>query len=1840
MADRSPEVELKANFQTVFNDLQELIKQINNGRGSLKSLQNALNSLSQGDYGIKPILPGLDKQAAKQLQSEVRQLVQMGTGQMEVQVQTAVTNALVAGLRNQLRATVQAVQVEVDKLTKSFSPQALVAKGLVNDSTLNNAMLRADQERKIQQYMRRPAGATYMPKNDDDLKLYETATQRRLSAFNLSGDQENARKELELLERIRAKRQEITEQAKAAAEQARKARQDQEAQAKTEARIADSIARLQVRANATTNPVAKAKVEVSAAEQALNLGRVKNVGKTEMDGLVSSYEKAQARLELLTRAQKEYDATVRDGSNKARRDRESQEREIDRLQKQIDQFNLKANSTTDPIAKARLQAQAASTALSKGQVSGSGKDEMTALSVSYEKAQQRVELLTRAKKEYDRTVASGASYAEKEAQINAKLAATTDEVKRSKLELRLAELQLQKAVASGSEQELQGAISKYRQYETVLAQTTLAQKKLADAARPQATPRSAKDIAARSFEVQNARLDLNGGADQFAAQGRVLTNYAIMGGVIAAFKSSIDSVREFEQSLAQLQAISGSTTGEMAKVRDVIMEIAVNSRYSAKELSEGATVMAQAGFTAAEIGTALKPITEFATATGTSMKEAVDTITSAMSVFKLRTEEAANVADLFTAALNDTKLDPQKLALGLQYVSNVAADANVNLTELTAVMGALSNAGIRSGSTIATGLRQLIIDLSTPSEKLKGELGKVGLSVEAVDIKSQGLVGVLRNLQEAGFSSANAMRSLEVRAANAYSALGSQIENLPALIEGLNKMGSASDANATQMDTLNSAIIRAQNVWTQLSEKFFGPSLTILKNLLNAFSELASGILEVPGALEIVGTAFTTALVGKALVTVTNLTFGLAKLVLGIGAIGTASTTAAVGVGVLNTAISSMGKGNLIILGVTAAVTAGVAVWEYYSQKTVTAKESLDKVNTSLAEVKGRLDSSVSSMSAVNEEMSRLSERSASFTAQDFPGVIANLRARFGDLGFEIDNSTNKVGDLLNALSDLKLTLANRMVLDLQIQDNALRVKQQELLNQRGEATTPEALAASTNLLDNLLYNRKSFAGVSYGPRKLRDGFVVPEGPIDSENALRAPDKKNEPIDVRIGNLGIAIREYFANSGDLSGKFDNNMAVALKKLADLRTDLSSTGTSIKDPRFSIISQLEGLIKDQTRLRNDRQDTDRKITEGEAKKAETEFGTTTLSPLARQVEELNVVIANGKKLLTGENVNSDQRIAVNRAILKGGRVEIGGQTQDVIGVENDLNSILSSLDNLPDKQKNYQSTKLLRDKVKSMITGLNGKVMEAVDAQDKYLKKELDTELQANSERQKTIRAKLSSRNLPANSGAVASLRKELEAAINEEYDIKEKQVRQSHDLNKKPTNAETDLFKKRMESLAAARKSELERVQVDTDSITSSVTQVGDEYNDFIDRIKDNFKNIASQLKVAIQKNKRPVTEIDQLIASAEAPQNRDRVSRVEMESLKRQKYEAGTEKAGKDAAAYEAAIQQYQQQKEKIDQEKADAEQQLKNLEEQGRTKGNHAQIDARIKKTQEEISKLTSQQETASRNIAEAEEKRADAAERYRVGTAEYKNASFSDNFNNSVTKWKEDSGFNKPADVQIIDSLPDLFKKATDSFDNFVFGFASGTDRIGQSARKLAMSVIESFAKIATNKLAGSLFGLLLDGVSSMLSPGAVNATASTDVSLPIGDVVPVQSGGFMDPSKVRRMSGGGHVFGGFPGRDSVPTLLDPGEYVLRRSAVNLVGRDYLDQLNSNGNRVVQNSTPPAIPMPQAKPPEPTNIWVVTPDQVPPPSEKDIITMVGNNIATNGPLKRLVKQVAMGV
>ena len=322
-------------------------------------------------------------------------------------------------------------------------------------------------------------------------------------------------------------------------------------------------------------------------------------------------------------------------------------------------------------------------------------------------------------------------------------------------------------------------------------------------------------------------------------------------GVYALFdtiRGGFQYVTQLEDGLAKLQAIAGATDGQMIKLKTSILDVADGSRFSTVELVKISQNLAQAGVAASQMKDALESVVNLANASGSTPDEAVNLVTAALGAFQLQASEASRVADQMVTALNRTRLTVAQAGAAIQYVGATAYEQNIAMDELLASAAAMAQAGIKSGSTIGTGMRQFLVDLQSPSKKLQEQFESLNLSTEELDVTTRGLPAVLDSLNNAGFGAAQAYEGLETRAAAAYLVLRNNTGLIDELRLQMTESGNAVDANATAMESFSAQWQRFKNIVGESAEGVLKPVTDGLRDMFRAIADNREEIMELDAA--------------------------------------------------------------------------------------------------------------------------------------------------------------------------------------------------------------------------------------------------------------------------------------------------------------------------------------------------------------------------------------------------------------------------------------------------------------------------------------------------------------------------------------------------------------------------------------------------------------------------------------------------------------------------------------------------------------------------------------------------------------------------------------------------------------------------------------------------------------------------------------------------------------------------------------------------------------------------------------------------------------------------------
>lgn len=1285
---------------------------------------------------------------------------------------------------------------------------------------------------------------------------------------------------------------------------------------------------------------------------------------------------------------------------------------------------------------------------------------------------------------------------------------------------------------------------------------------------------NAAGVAIQERQATVSKLTADNGASLFKIQSQLLINYGLMNQALNLFQFGTKYVVDLDKALYELQAISVTTDTEMKGLTETLVNVSQQGRFSAVEVAKAATIMAQAGFSAKQIQDSIGAVTQFATATGEDLSKAVDVATSAISIFNLNADQMTHVVNVLTGAINLSKLTVDKLSTGLQYAGNIASDMGITLEETVSLLGALSNAGIKSGSTAGTGLRQLLTELENPSKKLIEQLKLVGLSLQDVNVEALGAITVFENLKQAGFNSADAFKAFDIRAAATYLALANNTQAARELFESVVLGNAAIEGNAKQMGSLSNSVAQLKNVFGLLINDLAGPFKDAIVVVAKGLTTLLQVLNSIPGLLTVIGTLLLSALTGAivqklALLIggITGLTGSFARmaavvkptavaidgLAVAEGAAGVAAVESAAGVTIFGTAA----RGLLAFLGpvgiAVALVTTAMAIFGGSSNS---AAEKLDKLKAASDEAFGKIEEGGNRIESVDTELKRLTDRYANLktNSAELGGEVLNMQLKFGRFSDELATGAIKTVDgLMVALQNLRAEMSKT---------NAAEI--QKFLNTQTNLVREKA----KQLQSNSQNNASNINSYQNGDLVTRTQFPVGAGPdyysgrFDSElpgtsNVIKNSNATNQ----QVAGLASQLTKYDATNAteDQRQKIESLLADARGKVLLQQNEVSKQAQLLDDTvdhNTATYSQLSGFFKQ------------------------------TNDGLESSLLDINAMQAD---VLNSNQVARDQ--------LK--------RTFEASPLYNKVNQQITDLqEQIKQEQAKIHgnTTDADKAKIKANIESYKKQISDIADGIDKAI---TDSHLDAWAGEKGPLVGLIAGQSKPTTSNPL------LKGVLDT--------------LPAGASNTSGGLALAGLQQKAHAATSDA------TNAIANTMGTVKEHFDKLTELLKAQIEEAKRKIAVAADNANNQIAQIDAIVAQATDKTHgglRDKLSDADVSRL-------GDQKNDLQTVAIQAQIDQLKVAIPIVDRLVA-REGQLNDAA-QGKLAGSPNDVNA-IKNaagTQRDYnSALDQQRELLNQNITLQAQMNARLGE---AGDAEH---SLGDNIQYAAEKWLEQNKLNNDFGLNVQKNVTDVLNTANDSMTTFVTSVVSGTATIGSAFRTLATSILQSMLKIAANKIASGLFSKLfsfgtslIGGATDGFGQGIVQGNAGELLSgLGSDGLMPEAHGGYL-----RRAASGYSTPSST--RDSVPILARPGEYVLRNSAVDMIGRSNLDALNASGNTKVQKSGSSVSGMAsgmQPVVPAPINVYLVTPQQQPTLSKNDVIVAITQDMMKNGSTSKAVKQV----
>lgn len=1318
-------------------------------------------------------------------------------------------------------------------------------------------------------------------------------------------------------------------------------------------------------------------------------------------------------------------------------------------------------------------------------------------------------------------------------------------------------------------------------------------------------------------------------------QLRLMANYAAINAVTNGLRSVLNYTGQFNEELKQLQAISAVSDTGLKGLKETIYEVANATKFNSLEVAKSATVLAQAGLSVSQIKETLPAIAKLATATGTDLATSTDVITSTLNIYSLQVTEATQVTNALTTAMNESKADIAGFQTAIQYAGNFAAQLGMSYEETAAAIAAATQAGIRSKSMLGTGLRAVLTEFLKPTDKLVTQLGKVGLTLSDIDVRTKGFTNVLKTLKDAGFGAAEAFQGMERRGAAFLVTLINQVDFIGQLRERMAGSTAAMKANEIQMEALTNQWKNFKSILENIAYEGLEPIIELLSKLLKTINSfMSSGLVGIIGSvlfgtITVAGTTSFVSLIIKSLGTISS---SIVKLGKSLEVIQRYSrmhgvSRAVTGIFAIFTKLP-LGQVTMFAAAIAALITTlGMAA----SAMGLFTSES-DKAKAKLEESLGELDKAQQGYSTLQNMLDRFYANRQKLDNQAERNIfVLEIITRIPEASTVIKDAAISVDDLEKALHKLNDIRLDKLV------NETKKV---------AEATKQSLFADTAENLSNIISNGW-FGSSSEGLHNLL-GYIT-----NLKNLM--PELETKNISTELSKAWD--RRLGFGSTDMSSKRLTSVLIKeIRKAAEKRYPEESSNQA------SYLRNTAKLIKDNEefkQLLNDIADNIEAeanlISAATARGVKAEFS----DEISQIMKDTQSSIADAAKVQ--EDVNNSLRLGIDlskeqvEAVKNSSssleemqkrldslkNVKTTADLASFFGIkESDLKTRFSNMRKENPELRDVSDKDLVTRIAGQMTTEFSGAISRLIEAMTS-----LEDTIAANSQLDRASRnaasktSRIISQRINSLGGIPAAELAKEEKAIRDLIDEYRSYARAAAGLGNLEEGVALTPEQKKAESRINMQIDVWEKKLTSTSSnLIAKIDTTSMRMDYFFKMLKANIEEADAAYNKAIANMNKQVNIQQGIVTGAERYYGSGSViSSVEQQRLT----DLQEANLAKETEVSERLYKRYEEILET-----------LRNNPMYSNIKGDYFSALERYQRAQSSGSAV--EIEAAYRNLN-------------RVSDTYNKFAKQETDLEKSMYDLKETIDANN-ATLDYIKKQGEMsgMGQITSGFN---YGIQSYRDEVKnqglltlgettasytkQSVDALDSSLSEMFSNILSGSAkAGDAFKSFGQTVIATLRDIAVQMAVKQGLNLLFSAFGFGTGGGESPTNLLAQIPGfgkaqGGLVVGPTPNRDSVLTKLMPGEYVLKKSAVDTIGKDYLDNLNNNSNGIIQGSKEEmdsslAATSSDSNSPTPNgivNVYVVAQDQQQGMSPNDVLVTISNDILKGGQTKRLIKQVAVG-
>ena len=614
-----------------------------------------------------------------------------------------------------------------------------------------------------------------------------------------------------------------------------------------------------------------------------------------------------------------------------------------------------------------------------------------------------------------------------------------------------------------------------------------------------------------------------------------------------AYAECVTVAANFQESMSNVEALSGSTAQEMAELNATAKELGANTKYTAQQAADAMGYMGMAGWKAEEMMAGMDGVINLAAASSEDLARVSDIVTDNLTAFGLTAADTAHFSDVLAAAATNSNTSVSIMGETFKQSASIAGALGYSIEDVAVGVGLMANAGVK-GSIAGTALKNTFNGLLEGATLTAAAFGEYEFSAIKADGTMKGFAGTIDELRVYFDQMTEAERvnnAMAIAGQRGYNGLLAILNATDAGYQSLtdsinNCTGAAKRMADIKMDNLNGQLTLMNSAWeavqTTIGEQF-NPELRRLAEIgTEVLGWVNSFIQEHPAFVK--GLTAAVAAIGAGVAALTGVAAVTKVLIPLMGAL----TAATPGVNIIVGVTAAVAGIAAAVTGLTTALDSGVPS---VKELTGAAAEMRETMETSAATYDETASSVLAAANVADTYISKLEEmgdyaKLSEEEQRQYHNTLVLLTQVVPDLADSIDLENNAIEGGTAALrANTEAWKQNAMAQAYQDQLTAMYAAQAEVLieaeeNSIGLTRAQYELDAATKKYSetaarmNVLYAEAEAAAASYNEEhtfgKNAVSFLTQEY-YDLEDALSDIGREMVVAEEAVGNYSEAIAE-------------------------------------------------------------------------------------------------------------------------------------------------------------------------------------------------------------------------------------------------------------------------------------------------------------------------------------------------------------------------------------------------------------------------------------------------------------------------------------------------------------------------------------------------------------------------------------------------------------------------------------------------------------------------------------------------------------------------------------------